>query len=142
MLRLVRRGRAHFDPALLVHEGLIADGETPVSRRGLLRHERGLPLDEQMKKEIAYARLKAEQRIGARQKAVAAQIGVQPAGLFLPHLSLEPLFPVRLGGLRPRGDRRDLFADDRSHAPPVLSRAQGRGRARRPLRGGGADRAA
>ena len=28
MLRLVRRGRAHFDSALIVHEGLIVEGET------------------------------------------------------------------------------------------------------------------
>ncbi len=64
ILRLVRRGRARFDPALIVHEGLVADaGETPIARHGLLRHERSLPLSEQMKKEIVYARLKAEQRI-------------------------------------------------------------------------------
>ena len=64
MLRLVRRGRARFDPALIVHEGLVADeGETPIAREGLLRHERSLPLNEQMKKEIVYARLKAEQRL-------------------------------------------------------------------------------
>src|SRR3984957_11527412 len=62
ILRLVRRGRARFDPALIVHEGLVADhGETPIARDGLLRHERSLPLYEQMKKEITYARLKAEQ---------------------------------------------------------------------------------
>ena len=82
MLRLVRRGRAHFDPALLVHEGLIADGETPVSRRGLLRHERGLPLDEQMKKEIAYARLKAEQRIGRGKKPSPLKLVFNPPVYF------------------------------------------------------------
>jgi glycosyltransferase involved in cell wall biosynthesis len=63
IVRLVRRGHAHFDAELLVHEGLIVDGPTPVAAYGLLRHERGLPLNEQMKKEIVYAKLKAEQRL-------------------------------------------------------------------------------
>jgi len=74
ILRLVRRGRAHFDPNLIVHEGLVADGPTPIADRGLLRHERGLPLDQQMQKEIAYAKLKAEQRIDR---------GVEPSRLKL-----------------------------------------------------------
>jgi glycosyltransferase involved in cell wall biosynthesis len=69
ILRLVRRGRARFDPALIVHEGLVADhGETPIAYKGLLRHERSLPLYEQMKKEITYARLKAEQRLKQGRK--------------------------------------------------------------------------
>jgi glycosyltransferase involved in cell wall biosynthesis len=83
ILRLVRRGRAHFDPALLVHEGLIVDGETATARRGLLRHERGLPLDEQMKKEIAYARLKAEQRIERGRKPSAVKLAFNPPIYFL-----------------------------------------------------------
>ncbi len=83
ILRLVRRGRAHFDPALLVHEGLIADGDTAVSRRGLLRHERGLPLDQQMKKEIAYARLKAEQRLERGTKPSALKLVFNPPIYFL-----------------------------------------------------------
>src|SRR5271166_1987225 len=46
ILRLFRRGRARFDPALLVHEGLVADGGIAIAKKGLLRHERGLPLDQ------------------------------------------------------------------------------------------------
>ncbi len=81
--RLVRRGRARFDPALLVHEGLVADGETLIARRGLLRHERSLPLDEQMRKEIAYARLKAEQRLGLGRKPSALKLILNPPIYFL-----------------------------------------------------------
>ena len=83
MLRLVRRGRARFDADLIVHEGLIADGETAASPRGLLRHERGLPLDEQMKKEIVYARLKAQQRIANGRKPSWLKLLLNPPIYFL-----------------------------------------------------------
>jgi glycosyltransferase involved in cell wall biosynthesis len=84
ILRLVRRGRARFDPALIVHEGLVADGgETPVARAGLLRHERSLPLYEQMKKEIGYARLKAEQRLKQGRKPSTLKLVFSPPIYFL-----------------------------------------------------------
>ena len=83
ILRLVRRGRARFDDSLLVHEGLIANGETRIARKGLLRHERGLPLDEQMKKEIAYARLKAEQRLERGRKPSRLKLLLNPPIYFL-----------------------------------------------------------
>ena len=83
ILRLVRRGRARFDPALIVHEGLVAEGETPIARQGLLRHERALPLDEQMKKEIAYARLKAEQRLKNGRKPSTLKLIFNPPIYFL-----------------------------------------------------------
>jgi glycosyltransferase involved in cell wall biosynthesis len=84
ILRLVRRGRARFDPALIVHEGLVADeGETPIARQGLLRHERSLPLNEQMKKEIVYARLKAEQRLKLGRKPSRLKLLFNPPIYFL-----------------------------------------------------------
>jgi glycosyltransferase involved in cell wall biosynthesis len=84
ILRLVRRGRARFDPALIVHEGLVADeGETPIAREGLLRHERSLPLNEQMKKEIVYARLKAEQRLKLGRKPSRLKLLFSPPIYFL-----------------------------------------------------------
>ena len=84
ILRLVRRGRARFDPALIVHEGLVADsGETPIAREGLLRHERSLPLNEQMKKEIVYARLKAEQRMKKGRKPSTLKLVFNPPIYFL-----------------------------------------------------------
>jgi glycosyltransferase involved in cell wall biosynthesis len=83
ILRLVRRGRAHFDADLIVHEGLIPDGETAIARKGLLRHERGLPLDQQMKKEIVYARLKAEQRVALGKKPSRLKLLLNPTIYFL-----------------------------------------------------------
>ena len=84
ILRLVRRGRARFDPALIVHEGLVADsGETPIAREGLLRHERSLPLNEQMKKEMVYARLKAEQRLKQGRKPSTLKLVFNPPIYFL-----------------------------------------------------------
>ena len=121
ILRLVRRGRARFDPALIVHEGLVADeGETPIARQGLLRHERSLAAqradEEGNRLRAAQGRAAAE----AGTEAVEAQTHVQSADLFPAHLFLEPLFSVRLGGLHPRGDRRHVLADDRSHPPSVV----------------------
>jgi glycosyltransferase involved in cell wall biosynthesis len=81
--RLVRRGRGRFDPALLVHEGLIIDGETAIAPEGLLRHERGLPLDQQMKKEIAYAKLKAEHRLDLGVRPSALKLVLNPPLYFL-----------------------------------------------------------
>jgi glycosyltransferase involved in cell wall biosynthesis len=84
ILRLVRRGRARFDPAQIVHEGLVADkGKTPIARQGILRHERALPLNEQMKKEIAYARLKAEQRLKLGGKPSTLKLVFNPPIYFL-----------------------------------------------------------
>ncbi len=83
MLRIVRRGKAHFDESLIVHEGLIVDGRTEIAANGLLRHERGLPLDAQMKKEIIYARLKAEQRIEAGVKPSRLKLFFNPTIYFL-----------------------------------------------------------
>jgi glycosyltransferase involved in cell wall biosynthesis len=84
ILRLARRGRARFDPALIVHEGLVADeGETPIAREGILRHERSLPLNEQMKKEITYARLKAEQRLKQGRKPSTLKLVFNPPIYFL-----------------------------------------------------------
>ncbi len=83
IVRLVRRGRARFETDLLVHEGLIAEGETAIAHRGLLRHERGLPLDEQMRKEIVYARLKAEQRLALGRKPSRLKLLLNPTVYFL-----------------------------------------------------------
>ncbi len=83
ILRLVRRGHARFDDSLLVHEGLVADGKTEAAHKGLLRHERGLPLDEQMNKEIAYARLKAQQRVERGQKPSRLKLFLNPPIYFL-----------------------------------------------------------
>jgi len=83
ILRLVRRGRARFEPDLLVHEGLVADGETRIAPGGLLRHERGLPLDEQMRKEIVYARLKAEQRLARGRRPSLLKLLLNPPIYFL-----------------------------------------------------------
>ncbi len=83
ILRLFRRGRARFDESLLVHEGLVADGETRTARKGLLRHERALPLDEQIKKEIVYARLKAEQRLDRGRKPSRLKLLLNPPIYFL-----------------------------------------------------------
>jgi glycosyltransferase involved in cell wall biosynthesis len=83
ILRLVRRGRAHFDASLLVHEGLVVEGRTEIVRKGLLRHERCLPLDEQMRKEIGYARLKAEQRLTHGRKPSRFKLLLNPPIYFL-----------------------------------------------------------
>ncbi|MCW2274415.1 glycosyltransferase [Rhodoblastus acidophilus] len=78
ILRLVRREGARFDEDVLVHEGLVVEGEIRDVARGLLRHERGLRLDAQMPKEILYARLKAEQRIAAGERPSVLKLVFNP----------------------------------------------------------------
>lgn len=82
ILRLVRRLGARFDEDVLVHEGLVVEGEIRDARKGLLRHERGLRLDAQMPKEIIYARLKAEQRIAAGKKPSVLKLVFNPPMYF------------------------------------------------------------
>ncbi len=83
ILRLVRRQAARFDDTRIVHEGLVVEGRTEIASRGLLRHERGLPLDQQMRKEIVYAKLKAEQRIEHGRKPSTAKLFFNPPIYFL-----------------------------------------------------------
>ena len=54
-----------------------------MARKGLLRHERGLPLDEQMRKEIVYARLKAVQRLARGRKPSRLKLVFNPPIYFL-----------------------------------------------------------
>jgi glycosyltransferase involved in cell wall biosynthesis len=82
ILRLARREKVRFDESVLVHEGLIAEGEVLDAGNGLLRHERALRLDEQIGKEIVYARLKAQQRIAAGRKPSLFKLVFNPPMYF------------------------------------------------------------
>ena len=83
ILRLVRRGRARFDTTRLVHEDLIADGQVRDVRRGFLHHEKALAVQDQLLKEITYARLKAEQRVLAGKRPSVLKLVFNPPIAFL-----------------------------------------------------------
>ena len=83
LLRLARRGKARFDPAQLVHETMLVDGEVRKARQGTLLHFRPLFLGEQILKENAYSSLKAEQAAKAGKKARPWKIAVSPVLYFL-----------------------------------------------------------
>ena len=126
ILRLVRRGRARFDPALIVHEGLVADqGETPIAHDGLLRHERSLPLNEQMKKEITYARLKAEQRLKLGRKPSTLKLVFNPPIYFLRIFFWNRFFLCGWAGFIHAGDRRHVFSHDRIDPSAIVLRSSG-----------------
>jgi glycosyltransferase involved in cell wall biosynthesis len=99
ILRLARRGKARFDPNVLVHEGLIVEGDIRLAPAGLLRHERGLPLDVQIRKEAAYARLKAEQRLQRGQRPSVLKLIFSPPLYFLRILFWNRLFLSGWSGL-------------------------------------------
>jgi glycosyltransferase involved in cell wall biosynthesis len=99
ILRLARRGKARFDPDVLVHEGLSVEGEIRIAPAGLLRHERGLPLDVQIAKEAAYARLKAEQRLRRGQRPSVLKLLFNPPLYFLRILFWNRLFLCGWSGL-------------------------------------------
>lgn len=92
ILRLVRRGRAQFDTTRLVHEGLIADGAVRNARYGFLRHARKLPVQEQMVKEINYARLKAAERIRAGKRPSLLKLLFNPSITFVRIFLFERFF--------------------------------------------------
>jgi len=64
MLRLVRRERARYNLALLVHEAMLVQGEVRDAPEGTLLHFRTQTVDEQTRKEAGYAVLKARQLAG------------------------------------------------------------------------------
>ncbi|MBV1703524.1 MAG: glycosyltransferase family 2 protein [Hyphomicrobiales bacterium] len=82
-LRLVRRGKAHFDLAALVHEGLVVDGRIGDIAQGGIVQDRPLRLDDQMAKEIRYATLKARQRVEAGRRPSVLKLLFNPPGYFL-----------------------------------------------------------
>ena len=92
ILRLVRRGCARFDTARLVHEGLIADGMVRNARHGFLRHDRSLPIQEQMVKEINYAWLKAAERIRAGKRPSLLKLLFNPSITFARIFFLDRFF--------------------------------------------------
>jgi len=92
ILRLVRRGRAHFDEKVLVHEGLIAKGAVLDAKRGVLRHERALRLDVQIGKEVVYARLKAQQRLAIGKKPSLFKLLFNPPMYFFRVYVLHRMF--------------------------------------------------
>jgi glycosyltransferase involved in cell wall biosynthesis len=60
-LRLVRKGKGHYDLAQRVHEGIVPTGPAKDAPQGSLLHFRPLPIDEQILKENKYSTLKAQQ---------------------------------------------------------------------------------
>ncbi len=98
ILRLARREKVRFDESVLVHEGLIADGEVLDANNGLLRHERALRLDAQIGKEIVYARLKAQQRIVAGKKPSLLKLVFNPPMYFFRVYFLRRMFLCGIPG--------------------------------------------
>lgn len=62
-LRLIKRGRGHYDLTQRVHEGIRADGRVEPSFAGSLLHFRALTMDNQILKENRYSSLKADQLV-------------------------------------------------------------------------------
>jgi len=83
VLRLVRRGRARYDLEALVHEGLIVDGRIRDCKRGSIQHERRLGVEDQLRKELVYARLKAMQRVKQGRKPSRLKLIFNPMVYFI-----------------------------------------------------------
>jgi glycosyltransferase involved in cell wall biosynthesis len=83
VLRLVRRGRARYDLAALVHEGLIVDGRIRDCRRGAIQHERRLAIEDQLRKELVYARLKATHRVNQGRAPSCLRLVFNPLIYFI-----------------------------------------------------------
>jgi glycosyltransferase involved in cell wall biosynthesis len=83
VLRLTRRGRARYDIETLVHEHIHVDGRVRDCRYGVIEHEKSLALEEQLRKEMLYARLKATQRFNHGQPPSLLRLVFNPVLYFL-----------------------------------------------------------
>ncbi len=82
-LRLVRRGRARYDPRSLVHEHLHVDGAVRDCRDGAILHEVEPSYERQIGKEIRYAGLKARERLRLGRRPSRLKLVFNPALYFL-----------------------------------------------------------
>ncbi|RLQ88306.1 glycosyltransferase family 2 protein [Notoacmeibacter ruber] len=82
-LRLIRKGRGTYDLSLMVHEGIVPDGEVRPSKEGSLLHFRPLPLDEQILKENNYSSLKADMQLERGRKPSVVKLLFSPTTYFL-----------------------------------------------------------
>ena len=82
-LRLIRRGRGHYDLAQKVHEGMRPEGHVEPALKGSLLHFRLLPLDKQILKENKYSSLKADQLVEAGQRPRRLRLVFNPPLYFL-----------------------------------------------------------
>ena len=83
VLRLTRRGRARYDLDTLVHEHIIVDGKVRDCLQGVIEHEKRLSFEDQLRKELVYARLKATQRVNAGRRPSLLRLIFNPAAYFL-----------------------------------------------------------
>ena len=82
-VRFAQKSRCRYDLSRKVHEGLIVDGETGrIPSPGFL-HRRSLSIQEQMQKEIAYSRIKAEQVFAAKGKPRPLRLVFNPLVYFI-----------------------------------------------------------
>ncbi len=105
IIRLARRDKVRFDESALVHEGLVAEGRILDAKKGLLRHDRALRIDQQILKEATYARLKAQQRILRGKKASLFKLVVNPPLYFLRVFFLNRVFLYGVDGYILAGTR-------------------------------------
>lgn len=84
--RIFRNGKARFDPADKVHEGLRVDGKVEKAPQGGLLHFRPIRLHEQILKENKYSSLKAEMKLDQGKPAQPIKM------LFSPWLYLFRLY--------------------------------------------------
>lgn len=82
-IRLVRKGTAHFDETVLVHEALIPDGPVYTIPGGSILHYRNLSIREDMAKGSAYAALKAKGSFARGRRSNLLKLAFKPLGRFL-----------------------------------------------------------
>ena len=83
ILRLVRRGSARFDERVFVHEGIVRDGAVRDAPHGLIWHDQQLTFQEQIRKQLVYAELKASERIARGRTASLLALVFTPLFYFL-----------------------------------------------------------
>lgn len=98
MLRLVRREKARYNRDLLIHEAMIIDGGVRTAPRGALLHFRTFTIDEQVLKEVRYARLKVDQLIGEGKRTRPIRLVLNPLVYFLRYYVVRRMFLCGFAG--------------------------------------------
>lgn len=83
ILRLTRRGRAHYDLTSRVHERLVLDGRAVEAKIGEVLHDRGMTFAEMIDKQNRYSTLKAEAMLAAGRRPHAARLLFNPLVYFV-----------------------------------------------------------
>ena len=83
IVRMVRRGRAHYSQDRVIHESLIVQGTTRKLPGGWIWHDHRESMEDKLAKQNNYTTLKSEEFVRQARRPSALRIVSRPIGYFL-----------------------------------------------------------